>query len=125
MISSCLEKVKDKFNIYKRIKNINKNYDLYFNKKNKTYEVHDISNKFSSHCLTINPNDLDVRVLDKLLVTRKENMKKYFIQIEEENQKLQDNKIKQTLDLLKIVFRLLWIMLRENPMIFQLQKLIK
>ena len=90
----CL--VKDKYNLYKRIKSINRNYTLVYSYVRKLYEVHDFSCKFGSLCLSVKPSRLDARILKTLFVTRRENMKKLFQTIELENQ-IQEEKNKQQL----------------------------
>ena len=85
---------KDMYCLYKRIKLINLNYVLIFNAKTKNFEIHDKSNRICSLCLTISPKDLNEKILDKLYISRKENMKKYFMQIDLENSKRENECIR-------------------------------
>ncbi|MBQ9790482.1 MAG: hypothetical protein IJW24_02685 [Clostridia bacterium] len=82
-----LVKCKDMYGIFERIKKINPNYELCFNYLSKEYEIHDFSNKVNSFCLRIVKNELDARVLKRLEETKRENMKKLFVRLEEENEK--------------------------------------
>ena len=93
-----LVEVKDMFFLYKRIKKINPNYVLLFNLKTKKYEVHDMLNRFDSKCLTISHNDLNAKLEYKLFVSRRENMKKLFLEIEENNKKLENREINLALE---------------------------
>ena len=90
MFSAGLVKCENMYNLNERIKQINPNYELLFNQKTKRYEVHDISNLVCSKCLEILPCNLDARLIEKLYKTRKENMKKLFIEMELENRKLEE-----------------------------------
>lgn len=101
-----LEPVNDIFFISERIKEINENYKLFYNKKLKRYEVHDFSNMLTL-CVTYNkyPND---KLIKKLTLTKKENARRYIKEIEAENQKLEkENEMKilnNSLDKLNEVF---------------------
>ena len=88
-----LIKIKDKYNIYKQIKNVNKNYKLYYSRLNSRYEIHDNSNHFCSLCLCISPENLNSSVIEKLYKSKRENMKKYFLEIEEQNRKLEEKNV--------------------------------
>ena len=91
-----LQKVKDFFAINKRIKSINPSYELFFNTKEKRYEVHDMSkNYFHSLCLTVAKNDLNASILQKLLMTKRENMIRLFKSIDEDNRRLEDQKLQK------------------------------
>lgn len=82
----------DLYNIAKRIKSIDKNYFILFNKIKKTYEIHNSSQPFSTYSLTIPYAKLDKRTIDYVLKTRKENFDKILKEIELSNNKL-DKKI--------------------------------
>ena len=88
-----LSRVRDMYGLSGRIKKINKNYELVFNYKSKKYEVHDFSNHVCSLCLQIEPNELDSRILRKLVLTRRENMARLFKSIDEQNKKMQEQNI--------------------------------
>lgn len=86
----------DLFFISSRIKEINNNYTLLFNALTKKYEVHDLSNHVCSLAISVFPHELDERVIQKLFLSRKENMKNLFRSLDESNQKLQQNKLFKT-----------------------------
>lgn len=87
MLNSSLKQFNDIYFISERIKHINPFYKLYYNKALGRYEVHDTSNHYNSFCICFK-NYPDKRVLDTLVSTRKENMKKLFEEIERNNAKL-------------------------------------
>ena len=84
-----LEKYTDIFNLSGRIKQIDASYELCFNKKLKRFEVHNNAILDSFVCLV--PN-LDARLIEKLVLTRRENMKAFFKQLDEDNEKLEEKK---------------------------------
>lgn len=98
MYNPWLVETDDMYCISNRIKLINSNYVLMFNQKTKVYEIHDKSNFVFSKCLEIAPDELDARAIKKLFQTRKENMKKLFIEIELENKKLETKKMNLILE---------------------------
>ena len=85
------------YNIYSRIKDIDQNYELFWNNASRVFEIHDTSNKMCSLCLIVRANELDARVLYKLFVTRRQNMKKLFKEIEESNAKFEESKKRDAL----------------------------
>ena len=97
-------KCKDMYNLYKRIRDVNPGYRLFFNAKENLYEIHDEYNHFCSLCIKIKPKDLHAGVIEKLSITRKENMKKYFLQIEEENKKREEKIVTHSLEKSKDIF---------------------
>lgn len=91
-----LENFYDLYNLYARIKEIDKNYNLVFNKKNKRAEVHNFNQKGTSFVMVANP--LDARLILKLKQTRVENSAKFFKDIEEYNLNLQIKQQEQLLN---------------------------
>ena len=89
-----LEKYTDIFNICHRIKIIDKDYELFFNKKTKEFEVHNSNQRGSS--LVFCTKVLDARLITKLKETRREHAKEFFKKLDEENQK-QELKARQTI----------------------------
>lgn len=88
-----LIKTDDMYFISSRIKEINPYYELFFNAKTNKYEIHDLSNHICSLALIVPPFELDCRVIQKIYLTRRENMKKLFLTLEEENQKNEQKKL--------------------------------
>lgn len=97
-MQNYLFKVKDMYGLYKQIKKINKNYCLFLNAKDGVYEIHDLSNKYCSLCLKISPSELDSRVLEKLIRTSRHNMRKLFLEIENQNRELEQKHSQKLLD---------------------------
>ena len=81
----------DIFNLCERIKKIDPNYELLFNKKTNRLEVHNFSERGSS--LVTNVDNLDARLVDKLIKTRRENIKRFLEEMERENEKLEQEKL--------------------------------
>ena len=93
-----LKEVKDMFGLSVRIKDINPNYRLFFNRLTLNYEIHDITNKFSSLCLIIKPNELNASIIRKLHITKREKMKDLFIEIDKNNKKLEDERLEKSIE---------------------------
>ena len=92
-MKNYLLKCKDMYNLYKRIKEIKPSYELFYSVKSHCYEIHDLENKNNSLCLSVKPELFDSRIIKKLFDTRRENMKKLFLLLEEENRKLEEKKM--------------------------------
>ena len=89
-----LETYKDIYGVYKVIKNINPSYELFLNKKTHALEIHDTSRSHEfSLCKTFDREDIKRDIYKNLFQTKRENMKKLFKQIEEENQALEKRKL--------------------------------
>ncbi len=82
----------DLFNIVNRLKSIDKNYFVLFNKVKNNYEIHNENQPFSTYCLTLPYAKLDKRTIDYVLKTRKENFDKIIKEMEISNKKIEENK---------------------------------
>ncbi|MBQ7579220.1 MAG: hypothetical protein IJT25_01670 [Clostridia bacterium] len=91
-----LEKYYDMFNLYNRIKLIDENYELLFNKKDKCFEIHNFNQMGAS--LVFKTDILDSRIILKLKETRRENMLSFFKKLDEENEKLEASKQKSLIN---------------------------
>ena len=80
-----LEKVFDLLFLYKRVKEINPDFELCKNLKTGAFEVHNFSNHKDS--LVITSLYLDNRLIEKLKKTSADNAHKLFKWIDEENEK--------------------------------------
>lgn len=87
---------KDLFNISQRLKSIDKNYYILFNKLTKKFEVH--YGQKSSLQLVLPFKNLDKRTIDLVLKTKVENKKKLLLEMEENNAKLERESNQQILD---------------------------
>lgn len=81
----------DCFNIAKRLKSIDKNYYIVFNKKLSRFEIH-YKRLLNSLELILPFERLDKRTLDYVLRTRIENREKLIKEIDEYNEKLEKKK---------------------------------
>lgn len=81
-----LEKYRDIFDLRLRIKEIDKNYELVFNKKTKQVEVHDFTQRGDSFVARAFP--LDARLINLLKQTRSSRAKEFFAEIDEFNRAL-------------------------------------
>lgn len=88
----------DLHNISTRLKQIDKNYFLVFNTKNNRFEVYYRKGLNVSLELVLPFDRLDARTIDYVLKTRIENKQKLFLEMEQNNQRLEDNKNKALLD---------------------------
>lgn len=87
----------DMFNIVNRLKSIDKNYYVLYNKITKKYELH--CKNFKSSLQLVLPFDfLDKRTIDFVLKTKVENKQKLIQEMEENNQKLEQEKQKKTME---------------------------
>ena len=77
---------KDVFFLYKRIKEIDRNYQLLFNLKNKHFEIHNFNQRGTSFVMQAEP--LDSRLIKKLVETRIENVNKLIAKLDEENERV-------------------------------------
>ena len=82
----------DLYNICTRLKSIDKNYFILYDKTKKKFEIHNSSQPFSSYCLTIPYDKLDKRTIDYVLKTKNENFDKILKEIELSNKKIEENR---------------------------------
>lgn len=88
----------DIYFINSRLKEIDKNYQIYFNTKKDKFEIHNKEQIGDSYCLTIPYSLLDQRSVDLVRKTRIENRKKLIEEIDRENEKLEILKEKRLLE---------------------------
>lgn len=80
----------DVFDIANRIKEIDRDYVIYFNTSKQQFEVHNLSQKHDTYCLRVPYSILDERTLKLTRQTNSANIKIILNQIENEN-KLAEN----------------------------------
>lgn len=85
-----LEEYRDLFDLYKRIREIDKNYVLLKNKMNGKIEVHNFNQRGVSFVMEAKP--LDARLIEKLQKTRVENSVKFFRELDLQNEKIEREK---------------------------------
>ena len=83
-----IEPYKDMFNIYNLITEINKDYRLYFDKKNKCFFIINIANNFE---ICFKFNNFSLNILKELQRTQVSNSYKLFKSIDENNEKISEN----------------------------------
>ena len=90
----------DVYFIVDRLREIDEDYQIFFNTKRKVFEVHHKGQIGDSYCLTVPYKTLDKRTLDLVNKTKRENCEKLLLEMERENRKLEDKRfnelIKQT-----------------------------
>ena len=84
----------DLFGIAKRLKSIDRRYDLFFNRKKNRYEIY--ANGAMQMALPF--ERLDARTLTYARKTRLENLEKIIAEIEEENARLEIQKNREMRD---------------------------
>lgn len=84
----------DLFGIAKRLKSIDRRYELFFNRKKNRYEIY--ANGAMQMALPF--ERLDARTLMYARKTRLENLEKIIAEIEEENARLEIQKTRETRD---------------------------
>ena len=90
-----LQKIRhDLFGIAKRLKSIDRRYELFFNRKKNRYEIY--ANGAMQMALPF--ERLDARTLTYARKTRLENLEKIIAEIEEENARLEIQKNCETRD---------------------------
>ena len=85
----------DVFDIANRIKEIDNDYFVMYDKKLCRFEIHNKRQKPDTLCLVLPYDTLDCRAIDKVLSTRVEYVAKQLEQMDEYNQKLQASQAKQ------------------------------
>lgn len=90
-----LQKIRhDLFGIAKRLKSIDRRYELFFNRKKNRYEIY--ANGAMQMALPF--ERLDARTLTYARKTRLENLEKIIAEIDEENARLEIQKTRETRD---------------------------
>ena len=93
----------DTYYIAQRLKEIDPSYYLVFNFDKGKFEVHSSEQAGDSYCLTIPYPALDERTLDLVRKTNSNNLDAMIEQIEKENEKVEQKRIKENVDILKEV----------------------
>ena len=76
------------FDIAARLKSVDRNYRLYFNKLSNRYEVHNILQRPSTLAFVVPYGELDARTVEYARFSRVQNAEKVFRDIEENNERL-------------------------------------
>jgi len=87
----------DLFDIVNRVKEIDDNYYIVFNKNKEKFEVH-YRGQMPTFCLTVPYDFLDARTVNLVLKTKVENSKKLFEEIDNHNSNLQKQSYQKVFD---------------------------
>ena len=83
------EVTNDLFDIAFRLKSINPNYKVYYNRETDKFEVHDTSKPQGNTLAFVVPySELDARTITFALYTRTENAERIFREVDDHNRKL-------------------------------------
>jgi hypothetical protein len=88
----------DIYFINSRLKEIDENYQIYFNTKRKMFEVHNKGQIGDSYCLTVPYSLLDCRTIEYVRKTRIENRKKLIEEMDRNNENLEKLQQKRILE---------------------------
>ncbi len=91
----------DPFYIAERIKEIDENYFLVFNKRKKSFELHNSAQRSSTFALTIPYECLDERTIFLARKTRRENIDKLIEEMDRQNEYYQKSLIKGAVEQIK------------------------
>ena len=91
----------DCFFICQRLKEVDPSYEVYYNLKDNSYEVHSKEQEKNSYCFKVPYNQLDGRTIDFAFKTRSQNISQLIAEIDRHNQLLYDKAIKDTVEKLK------------------------
>lgn len=83
----CVEIKGDVFDIPRRLREIDKGYCVFYNRKKHRFEVHNRLQGGGSFCLAVPYTRLDVRTLDLVRRTRQERAESFFAELEAENKR--------------------------------------
>jgi len=95
----------DTFYISERLREIDESYFVVYNFEKEKFEIHSSNQTGSTYCLTVPYKTLDERTLDLVRKTNHTNLDNLMKEIEEENEKTQKSKLKESVDSLKEVIR--------------------
>lgn len=88
-MNGLIEIHNDLYDIASRLKSVNENYRLYYNKKTDRYEVHNDAQRPSTLAFVVPYGELDARTVEYARFSSVQNAEKVFRDIEETNEKLE------------------------------------
>ena len=103
-----IEVENDVYFIANRLKEIDPNYQIFFNTKRKMFEVHSKGQIGGSYCLTIPYLTLDKRTLDLVNKTKIENSEKLFEEMERNNKAIEQKRFDEVIKQTESIMRKLW-----------------
>lgn len=92
-----IEILNDVLFICQRLKEIDKDYRVFYNTKTNKFEVHNVGQIGDSYCLTVPFQYLDARTIDFVNKTKVENKEKLIKEMDKENEILEERNNKRIL----------------------------
>lgn len=93
----------DPYYIASRIKQVDENYFIVYNKRRQCFELHNSNQLFSTYALTIPYSQLDERTIFLARRTRRENAEKLIKEMDENNERLERKRMQRSLEQIKEV----------------------
>lgn len=99
MANAYLTPIKeDLFDVAKRLRQIDVNYRLYFNKLLGRFEVHNHAQRGNSLAVVVPYDKLDARTITLVRKTRVENAKRLLAEMEKANAKAENDAVSRVVD---------------------------
>lgn len=95
-MNGLIEIHEDLFDIAARLRSVNENYRLYYNKICDRYEVHNVLQRPSTLAFVVPYKELDARTVEYARFSRVQNAEKVFRDIEKHNQNLEKQQEKRS-----------------------------
>ena len=95
----------DVYFILSRIKEIDKNYKIFYNTTKEHFEIHNSKQKGGSYCLTVPFKVLDERCVNLVRKSRVENADEIFKEIDRQNEEMNRKKEKEMIEQIEKEFR--------------------
>lgn len=95
----------DVYFILSRLKEIDENYQIFYNTRRKVFEVHNKAQIGDSYCLTVPYGVLDSRLIELVRKTRVENSKKLFEEIDKQNEQIENKNKKEIVKYAENIFK--------------------
>lgn len=95
----------DVYFILSRLKEIDENYQIFYNTRRKVFEVHNKAQIADSYSLTVPYGVLDSRLIELVRKTRVENSKKLFEEIDKQNEQIENKNKKEIVKYAENIFK--------------------
>ena len=95
----------DVYFILSRLKEIDENYQIFYNTRRKVFEVHNKAQIGDSYSLTVPYSVLDSRLIELVRKTRVENSKKLFEEIDKQNEQIENKNKKEIVKYAENIFK--------------------
>lgn len=101
-------------NIPERLREIEKEYFVLYNKRTGHFEVHNTLNIGNTYCLTVPYKELDWRTVDLVKMTRSERAEKYIFEMDKRNDKLEKDAEARAIDFAGELAKDIWNYARQD-----------